>query len=60
MSEGATPATVSPLRLDPDRALDGLEWAEVFGSSGRVEVEIGIGKGRFLLRMSVPKLLREF
>jgi tRNA (guanine-N7-)-methyltransferase len=26
-----------------------LDWGEVFGGAGRVEVEIGIGKGRFLL-----------
>ena len=52
MSENASAAVVSRLRLDPDRALDGLDWAEVFGSSGRVEVEIGIGKGRFLLAVA--------
>lgn len=37
------------LRLDPDRALAGLDWSEVFGGPGRIEVEVGIGKGRFLL-----------
>lgn len=41
--------SLSPLRLDPQRAVDGLEWREVFGRTGRIEVEIGIGKGRFLL-----------
>jgi tRNA (guanine-N7-)-methyltransferase len=55
MSEAAPPATVSPLRLDPDRALDGLDWAEVFGSEGRVEVEIGIGKGKFLLSVAAAR-----
>jgi tRNA (guanine-N7-)-methyltransferase len=45
----ARTGTVPPLRLDPDAALAGLDWAEVFGRTGRVEVEIGIGKGRFLL-----------
>jgi tRNA (guanine-N7-)-methyltransferase len=49
------PATVSRLRLDPDRALDGLDWAEVFGSEGRVEVEIGIGKGKFLLAVAAAR-----
>jgi len=39
----------SPLRLDPDRSLEGIDWQDVFGGSGPVEVEIGIGKGRFLL-----------
>jgi tRNA (guanine-N7-)-methyltransferase len=39
----------SPLRLDPDRTLQGIDWEEIFGSPGPVEVEIGIGKGRFLL-----------
>ena len=37
------------LRLDPERSLDGLDWREVFGSDAPVEIEIGIGKGRFLL-----------
>ena len=37
------------LRLDPERILEELDWAEAFGAEGPVEVEIGIGKGRFLL-----------
>jgi tRNA (guanine-N7-)-methyltransferase len=37
------------LRLDPERAVEQLDWCEVFGRTGPVEVEIGIGKGRFLL-----------
>ena len=36
-------------RLDPDAALDGLDWESTFGGPGPVEIEIGIGKGRFLL-----------
>ena len=39
----------SELRLDPERAVEGLDWEAVFGGPGPVEVEIGIGKGRFLL-----------
>ena len=39
----------SPLRLDPDAAIAGIDWRQVFGREGRVEVEIGTGKGRFLL-----------
>ena len=42
-------APASPLRLDPEAALATLDWREVFGREGRVEIEIGIGKGRFLL-----------
>jgi len=41
--------SVSPLRLDPEIGVDTLDWRRVFGRDGRVEVEIGIGKGRFLL-----------
>jgi tRNA (guanine-N7-)-methyltransferase len=37
------------LRLDPERIFESLEWVDVFGRTGPVEVEIGIGKGRFLL-----------
>jgi tRNA (guanine-N7-)-methyltransferase len=38
------------LRLDPERIIeDGIDWDEVFGPGGPVEVEVGIGKGRFLL-----------
>lgn len=47
----ATPAAAS-LRIDPDRALEGLDWGDLFGSVGPVEVEIGIGKGRFLLAVA--------
>lgn len=43
---GAPPLS---LRLDPDRSLAGLDWLEVFGARGPVEIEVGIGKGRFLL-----------
>ena len=37
------------LRLDPDESLRGLAWERVFAAGGPVEIEIGIGKGRFLL-----------
>ncbi len=42
----------SPLRLDPEEAMAGLDWARVFGVPGPVEIEIGIGKGRFLLAVA--------
>lgn len=38
------PVEVSPAELAP------LEWARLFGNDGPVEVEIGVGKGGFLLR----------
>jgi tRNA (guanine-N7-)-methyltransferase len=37
------------LRLDPGIVTTTIDWGAIFGSPGRVEVEIGIGKGRFLL-----------
>jgi len=37
------------LRLDPDRIVESVDWTEVFGAAGPVEIEVGIGKGRFLL-----------
>jgi tRNA (guanine-N7-)-methyltransferase len=43
------------LRLDPEHILESLDWDEVFGSAGRVEVEIGIGKGRFLLACAAAR-----
>ena len=43
------------LRLDPDHVVESVDWTEVFGSAGRVEVEIGIGKGRFLLASAVAR-----
>lgn len=35
--------------MDPEQIVENCDWREVFGRVGRVEVEIGIGKGRFLL-----------
>ena len=47
--------SVSPLRLDPVTAVDGIDWLQVFGRDGRVEIEIGIGKGRFLLAVAAAR-----
>ncbi len=49
------PETTHPLRLDPERALEGLDWPAIFGRDGPVEVEIGIGKGRFLLAAAAAR-----
>ena len=61
MTNGTLKILAPELRLDPDRSLEGLDWKEVFSSEGPVEVEIGIGKGRFLLaaaelRPDIPHL----
>lgn len=45
-------ASESPLRLDTETAVAGLDWPAVFGRDGRVEIEVGIGKGRFLLAIA--------
>jgi tRNA (guanine-N7-)-methyltransferase len=47
--------SVSPLRLDPATAVEAIDWREAFGREGRVEVEIGIGKGRFLLTCAAAR-----
>ena len=47
--------SVSPLRLDPEVGVEQLDWRRVFGREGRVEVEIGIGKGRFLLACATAR-----
>jgi tRNA (guanine-N7-)-methyltransferase len=49
MTRRAIKVEAPELRLDPDRVVESIDWSEVFGESGSVEVEIGIGKGRFLL-----------
>ena len=49
MTRPAGVVVESELRLDPEQAVQGIEWRDVFGADGPVEVEIGIGKGRFLL-----------
>ncbi len=46
--------STSALRLDPG-AVERLDWRAVFGRDGRVEVEIGIGKGRFLLAVAAAR-----
>jgi len=43
------------LRLDPERALESLDWGEVFESDGPVEIELGIGVGRFLLASAAQR-----
>jgi len=43
------------LRLDPERAVESLDWDLVFGVHGPVEIEIGIGKGRFLLAAATER-----
>jgi len=49
VSPAETRVAVPAPRLDPERAVEGLSWGDVFANDGPVEVEIGIGKGRFLL-----------
>jgi tRNA (guanine-N7-)-methyltransferase len=44
--------STSTLRLDPETSGEAIDWASVFGRHGRVEIEIGIGKGRFLLAIA--------
>lgn len=43
------------LRVDPDLLRRPFAWDEVFGKAGPVEIEIGIGKGRFLLAAARPR-----
>jgi tRNA (guanine-N7-)-methyltransferase len=44
------------LRLDPVRALAApLDWRETFGADRPVEIEVGIGKGRFLLQAATAR-----
>ncbi len=49
MTAGPIKIEAPELRLDPERTLEGLAWSQTFGSDRPVEIEIGIGKGRFLL-----------
>ena len=37
------------LRLEPEQVTEPFAWADVFPTDGPVEIEIGIGKGRFIL-----------
>ncbi len=57
VSETKPQRTESPFRLDPDEAMRGLDWSRVFATDGpiEVEVEIGIGKGRFLLEVAAAR-----
>jgi tRNA (guanine-N7-)-methyltransferase len=43
------------LGLEPQGLLARVDWAEVFGAPGIVEVEVGIGKGRFLLAAAAAR-----
>lgn len=43
------------LRLDAEQALRSWDWREIFDAAGRIEIEIGIGKGRFLLAAAAAR-----
>ena len=43
------------LRLDPERIVESVNWIEIFGTPGPVEIEVGIGKGRFLLAAAAAR-----
>jgi tRNA (guanine-N7-)-methyltransferase len=49
MARGEIKVEAPELRLDPEGIIESLDWVEAFGREGPVEIEIGIGKGRFLL-----------
>src|SRR5262245_3072643 len=55
MARGPLKIVAPKLRLDPERILDHLDWREVFGADGPIEIEIGIGKGRFLLAAAAAR-----
>jgi tRNA (guanine-N7-)-methyltransferase len=55
MSPRTVKVAAPALRLDPERAVESLSWEEVFGSAAPVEIEIGIGKGRFLLAAAAAR-----
>jgi tRNA (guanine-N7-)-methyltransferase len=59
MARGVIKVGAPELRLDAERVVESVDWREVFGSEGTVEVEIGIGKGRFLLAAAAlrPEIL---
>ncbi len=50
-------AAVSPYFLEPKGPLD---WTEMFGNTNPVEVEIGCGKGLFLLNAATQQPLRNY
>jgi tRNA (guanine-N7-)-methyltransferase len=49
MARGELKIAAPELRLDVEGREASLDWAEVFGGPGPIEIEVGIGKGRFLL-----------
>lgn len=49
MTAGEIKIEAPGLRIDPEAALDPERMRGLFGSGRRVEIEVGIGKGRFLL-----------
>ena len=53
MSPRVVKVEAPELRLDPERSVVSLDWKEIFGTGAPVEIEIGIGKGRFLLAAAV-------
>lgn len=46
--------------LDLNRVAAPFQWPEIFGRSAPVDVEIGSGKGRFLLELAVANPERDF
>jgi tRNA (guanine-N7-)-methyltransferase len=52
--------TLETCRYTPPNWLDPLDWSQVFGRSGPVEVEIGCGKGTFLVWAAAQQPDRNF
>ena len=48
------------IELDLNQVAFPLDWAEIFGRTGPVDVEVGSGKGRFLLELAAARPERSF
>jgi tRNA (guanine-N7-)-methyltransferase len=60
MPEDRTPIDVTPFLLDPARCASPLDWREVFGDDRPVELEVGSGKGLFLVNAATSRPDRNF
>ena len=55
MARGVLKIEAPELRVSPEDVGEALDWKTVFGREAPVEIEIGMGKGKFILQAAATR-----